>query len=61
MARSSLRADLLGSFQPGSEAEPPGLEQAVADTTPTVLTKLQKWVRPPAAAAGCRWGALGWK
>ncbi|KAI7835650.1 hypothetical protein COHA_010442 [Chlorella ohadii] len=35
--------ELLGSFQPGSEAEPPGLEPPPADTTPTVLNKLQKW------------------
>ncbi len=37
--------ELLGTFQPGSEAEPPGLEPPPADTTPTVLNKLQKWVR----------------
>lgn len=42
----------LGGFDPGSEAEPPGLERESsaadatdANTTPTVLNKLQKWVR----------------
>ena len=37
----------LVGFCPGSEAEPPGIEQVVAapdDSTPSVLNKLQKWV-----------------
>lgn len=46
--------ELLGTFQPGSEAEPPDLEPAQpADTTPTVLNKLQKWVRPRRRCRRC--------